>query len=586
MGVNRLRERLGNSILDVWIVSAGYGLISEARIIAPYEATFNSMGRKRAIAWAQTLRIHDSFEHLVEGYDLVFLLLGDKYLRALQLPVNMREDQSAVLLLANSSVASLPPMRSRTALVGLGPADAKRFRYGLVGLKGRLMRTVLEQAAADPHLLAKIHVEPELVSRLLDGHRASNVSQPLFPEAMPERHRSGTRVHLVAEERDTTEADTPLHPVPDTPAAPNMQFEMQYFIPDVDDRVDPHFDFLHDTHTADRNPHKDDWYAHEFFDPPNYDGVLISRVAVEASKLKRARILAVGGVHDYVRFRGPIMGDCGAFSYVTEDVPPFETSEILNYYHDFGFDYGVSVDHLIVGPFAERGIRERRFDITLRNAEEFLRLYNGEPKYRFHPIGVIQGWDPDSYGRMAQLVLEMGYSYVAIGGLARASTRAILDVLAAVRPFLRADTRLHLFGVARLTAAHVFRHLGVTSFDSASPLRRAWLGVEANYHTLSGKMYAAIRIPPVTAHGSRAKRLVERGTATLATLRRLENNALQALRGYDRGEVSLDLALDKILEYDELLDSPKDGVSTGPVKDRRREKHPHLYREVLEDRPW
>lgn len=34
---------------------------------------------------------------------------------------------------------------------------------------------------------------------------------------------------------------------------------------------------------------------------------------------------------------------------------------------------------------------------------------------------------------------------------------------------------MHLFGVGRLNAVPVFRHLGVTSFDSASPLRKAWL---------------------------------------------------------------------------------------------------------------
>ena len=40
--------------------------------------------------------------------------------------------------------------------------------------------------------------------------------------------------------------------------------------------------------------------------------------------------------------------------------------------------------------------RCRRYNITLKNAEDFIRLYhNGN--YSFTPIGAAQGWDPKSY---------------------------------------------------------------------------------------------------------------------------------------------------------------------------------------------
>jgi hypothetical protein len=31
------------------------------------------------------------------------------------------------------------------------------------------------------------------------------------------------------------------------------------------------------------------------------------------------------------------MGDCGAFGYITEDVPPYTTDEILDYYSRLDF---------------------------------------------------------------------------------------------------------------------------------------------------------------------------------------------------------------------------------------------------------
>ena len=38
------------------------------------------------------------------------------------------------------------------------------------------------------------------------------------------------------------------------------------------------------------------------------------------------------------------MGDCRAFGYVEEKVPPYDPIETLKYYRDLGFNYGVTVD--------------------------------------------------------------------------------------------------------------------------------------------------------------------------------------------------------------------------------------------------
>ncbi len=145
----------------------------------------------------------------------------------------------------------------------------------------------------------------------------------------------------------------------------------------------------------------------------------------------------------------------------------------------------------------------------------------------------------------------------------------------AVAPILRASTDLHLFGVARDRGAEMaqFRRLGVTSFDSASPLRQAWLNSTANYHTLQGKRYSALRIFPATAAHPRVKKLLAAGTRTLDDLQEGERQALLAVREYDRGRLCLEQTLEALLAQE----------ATDPARMALRLP---LYRATLIDRPW
>lgn len=251
--------------------------------------------------------------------------------------------------------------------------------------------------------------------------------------------------------------------------APNYGRPMRYFIPDWDDLVDPRYTFLTDRPGPDRQKHTDEVYAHEIYPQPNYDGLVVSMSALRANQRKIAQIRTMG-IHDYTRFQGPIIGDCGAFGYIAEKEPPYSTQEALSYYQDMGFDYGVSVDHLIVPAFYSE--KAYRYQLTRRNAYDFLQQHRAG-RYRFMPIGVAQGWSPESYRDAVIELIEWGYSYIALGGLARATTEEILRILLAVAPVLTPNVDLHLFGVARDREGDemaLFRQLGVTSFDSATYL--------------------------------------------------------------------------------------------------------------------
>jgi Queuine tRNA-ribosyltransferase len=587
-GIQLLRNSLGKHSVELAILSAGYGFISENQRIAPYEATFSGMKSEQVDKWGQSLELNKNFESLIQDYELVFVLLGNSYLRALSLPVRTFPGQTFIYLTSKSSSQYVPPTDAKTGLMYLSNAEAKHYGYGLVGLKGYLFKRFAEVAARQPLLLNSVHATPDLFLNLVDRDVTQleislSLPQTTKKPAAPARKRSSPSQFKALDKETHIIKDEYLE-IPNLPPAPNLHLGMQYFIPEWDDRVDPNYNFLTDKSVEGRDPYMNDVYSHELYPHPNYDGILVSKVKVEESKKKRACI-EVDGIHKFIRFNGPVMGDCGAFGYIGEDVPPFQTDEILQYYQNLGFDLGVSIDHLIVGPFSEPGVREHRYKLTLNNAQEFLEKHRAGG-YTFTPMGAIQGWSPESYANAAKEVIAMGYDYIAIGGVARTPSKEIIEILKAMQTHLNSQTRVHLFGVARMSAIPVFRHLGVTSFDSASALRRAWLGSGANYHTTEGKMYTALRVPPVEGHGVRIRRLIEAGVASPQTLQALEKDALAALRDYDKGALSLETTLETVLAYDELLELPRDGVVDPTSQPKRRAKHKIMYTELLADQPW
>ncbi|NJK81440.1 MAG: queuine/other tRNA-ribosyltransferase [Chloroflexaceae bacterium] len=342
---------------------------------------------------------------------------------------------------------------------------------------------------------------------------------------------------------------------------------IHYFIPDWDDRVDPNYDFERDLHTAERNPYRDDQYAHELYDGAPYDGILLSRAVVDASITKRALMRELGSVHRYLRLPHDrnhlVMGDCGAFSYWKQAEPPYQSAEMLEYYQQHGFDIGVSIDHLIFSGF-DLSDKQRRWHITMHNAEAFLRLHQ-QGRYTFIPMGVAQGWNPETYQQAVRRLIQMGYNSIALGGLVRSSNHEILQILHAIQAEITPSLRVHLFGVSRPAQVPLFRQLGVTSFDSASRLRKAWTDGRKNYY-IGDTTYTAIRVKyartVAKAHG-----LAEAETVCK------EQAALRALRDYDQGRVSFETVYEAVLSYAELSGTLPSCIQAD-------------YQTTLEEQPW
>jgi hypothetical protein len=536
-------------VIDLFILSAGYGFIPGDRRIAPYECTFTCMGKRALRQWAAQLKAPSAFRELLRRpYDLALVLLSDSYLTACA-PGDDLAATGPVLLFCSGKAATTLPRMPGVRFVGLSRDDATRLHCGLVGLKGEVAGRILELLAGDPGRLAQFAMPTGDLFGLL-GRPASS------------------RAHLKAV-RANPNVDQVIR-IPESWWRRPQKSRLSYFIPEWNDLVDPEYDFVNDRPSHGRSHWSNNVYAHQLYPEPAYDGILVSKLVAEQSRDKKDRINRLG-VHRFFRVPDafPIMGDCGAFGYIKEEVPPYQTGEILDYYTRLGFDYGVSIDHLIVAETESK--RLKRYELTIQNAEDFLKEHRRRG-LRWEPIGAVQGWDADSYARAARRYVKMGYRYIALGGLVRSTTPVILRIVEAVKDVLPEGIRVHLFGLARVEAIREFVRLGVTSIDSASLLRRAWLGSTTNFLTADG-WYSAIRIPQ--AEGCfRARRLIEAGQCTTGQLRKLEKECLQAIRAYGARQRPLNSAmLDRLTEYDILLAGQRKGT-----RDR--------IRRTLEDRPW
>lgn len=384
---------------------------------------------------------------------------------------------------------------------------------------------------------------------------------------------------------------------------------MKFLYSDTQDYVDPAYDFINDRNAPGRERYWDDVYPHELMDPTPYDGLLVSMSAIRqadgvaSSKVrystKEEQRMLRDGARKFLRFIGPkfdplmLMGDCGAFAYVEHEKPAYAPPEVVEFYIDAGFSHGVSPDHIIfdcdlLNPDASSVSKEviNRFNITLSNAEEFFELAKSE-EFPFEPMGAVQGWSPQSMADAGVQLERMGYRYLAIGGLVPLKVDVIHEVLKHLRRVLKPETKIHLLGFAKADHIHQFTDYGITSFDSTSPLIRAFKDEKNNYYLESPggglEYYTAIRIPQAMEN-SRLMQGVKRGIFSAEDLHKREQKALSALRNFDKGLGSVLSTLNAVMDYHQFLIRGESENSIQHEKDLAKTRE-RVWR-TLEEAPW
>lgn len=172
-GLNRLWRFGGKEVADLFIVSSGYGLINASYHIVPYQPNFVDMGLKEVDRWAEYLKIDKSLQTLIQGYRLVFFLLGREHLRAARLPLPLPEDIKTIFFTGvafstNEKVYSLSCSVHDAQEFGFPPSSLKGYMFKL------LCQEVIDRGLG---LLEEIYHNPKVAEDLLTKYRKDNDHQ-------------------------------------------------------------------------------------------------------------------------------------------------------------------------------------------------------------------------------------------------------------------------------------------------------------------------------------------------------------------------------------------------------------------------
>ena len=372
------------------------------------------------------------------------------------------------------------------------------------------------------------------------------------------------------------------------------------------DLVDPNYDFIKDKSSPEKERYWDDNYPHELLGYAPYDGLLVSKAIVgghirsgkytESQAMRFKRV----GARSFLRFEEKdypntvIWGDCGAFTYANEEVPPYSVDDILEFYGDGQFTHGCSVDHIIFDfletefdfTFENKEVL-RRQEICLSNAAEFISKAPKVIGSHFTPVGVVHGWSPKSMADAATKMVKMGYKYLALGGMVPLKSSQIMSALNAVRAEIPKDVELHILGFAKSDDLNQFIGKGINSIDTTSPLLRAFKDNRNNYYQKLDDgyvYYAAIRVPQALV-SNELKKLVKSGSLDLEKAVILERQTLNEIRAYASNGGTYNNALHSLREYWEL-------ILTEKAKTNQKEANQSLEKQTsnalrtLKDRPW
>ena len=149
------------------------------------------------------------------------------------------------------------------------------------------------------------------------------------------------------------------------------------------------------------------------------------------------------------------------------------------------------------------------------------------------------------------------------------------------------DCKLHILGFAKADQLHDFKKYSIYSFDTTSPLLRAFKDNVRNYYQLQSEggldYFTAIRIPSTTSP-SVQRRLIKPGKEKLEDLVAMEGRALMNVRKYAEGQASIDEAVDAVIDYSRKTTwSEKVSEATN---ENRLEKLAVQYRRTLVEKAW
>ena len=142
-GLKQVWHVHGKQTIDLAIISAKYGLLRECDPIVPYDETFQGLKKRDILERSDSLQIHEKTEDLIKGYDLVFFLLGNEYVQALQLPFDVPDTVTQIFLLGKTHKKLIPNLPN-VHFVPAGSELAKELSVMGIALKGVVFKKLCQ----------------------------------------------------------------------------------------------------------------------------------------------------------------------------------------------------------------------------------------------------------------------------------------------------------------------------------------------------------------------------------------------------------------------------------------------------------
>jgi queuine tRNA-ribosyltransferase len=204
------------------------------------------------------------------------------------------------------------------------------------------------------------------------------------------------------------------------------------------------------------------------------------------------RIAALGGLHTFMRWPGPILTDSGGFqvmslselrkiderkgvtfrSHIDGAIVDLSPERAIEIQALLGADISMQLDECIKLP-NDRGEIERAMRLSLGWAERCKRAFEGRARAGYALFGIVQGGDDAALrAQSARALVDLGFQGYAIGGLAVGEPQAVmLKVVEDVTPLLPADRPHYLMGVGTPEDLIEAVARGIDMFDCVMPTR-------------------------------------------------------------------------------------------------------------------
>lgn len=142
--------------INLSIMSAGYGIVHEDHVIAPYECSFNQLTSIQSKELAsRTGVVRDFRNFLAEESDYTLILLGNSYLRMLEISPSMSLGGRTIFLASEGFSKRLKDLVGATT-IALSNRNTRQFSCGLVGLKGEIAARILKAITLDNTIMNRL----------------------------------------------------------------------------------------------------------------------------------------------------------------------------------------------------------------------------------------------------------------------------------------------------------------------------------------------------------------------------------------------------------------------------------------------